>query len=280
MASASPDQPRHAARRKRRFANAARNFAKRAVALPGFTMLTVGGAAGIVLTTVTGAFGTAALPFGQRLAFWSVLIGWNIMKWLAWFAWRVKRREDWARAGAVGAVVVNLPLAIEIPAALWLFGIPAAFDPARVWAEAGAISATLFVVLHFARPRPAPAARPADRGTLYRAGIRDAAAIHAVTAEDHYCRIHLAGGRSVLVLARFADLLAELAGADGEQVHRGAWVAAAAIDGAVRDGRAWRLVLADGARLPVSARHLATVRARGWLAIKPALGVAQTAPGG
>ena len=237
-------------------------------------MLMVGGGAAIVLATIMGAFGTIDMPIGQRLGFWTVLIGWNVAKWLAWLAWMVRRPEDWRRASAIGAVVINLPLPLEIPAALWLFGITTEIDPARIWIEAAAISATLFVVLFFARPRRIVPATLPDDGILFRAGVRDLADVQAVTAEDHYCRLHLAAGARPLVLARFTDTLAELAGIDGEQVHRGAWVAAASVDGAEREGRAWRLVIANGTRLPVSASRVAAVRARGWLKIKPNVGVA------
>jgi hypothetical protein len=172
-------------------------------------------------------------------------------------------------------LVINLPLPLEIPLALRLFGVSTAIDPARTWIEAAAISVTLFVALFLARRAgPAKAVIPADTGILFRAGVRDLADVHGLRAEDHYCRVHLADGRTLLVLARFADLRAELAGVDGEQVHRGAWIAAAGMDGAVRDGRAWRLVLSDGTRLPVSDTYLSAVRARGWLKIKPKLGVA------
>ena len=271
MATLSPDQPARRRRRNRGFAKPLRKFVDRVVALPGFAMLMVGGSAAIVLTTIVGAFGTIDMPLGQRLGFWSVLIGWNMAKWLAWFAWMVRTPRDWRRAGAIGAVVINLPLPLEIPATLWLFGIAGGFDPVRTWIEAGAISATLFVVLIFVRPRHIAPAVLADDGILFRAGVRDLADVQAVTAEDHYCRLHLAGGAKPLVLARFADVLAELAGIDGERVHRGAWIAAASVDGATREGRAWRLVLADGTRLPVSASHVAAVRNRGWLRIKPKL---------
>jgi hypothetical protein len=274
MATLSPDQPGRPRRRNRGFAKSARNFVKRVMALPGFAMLMLGGGAAIVLTTIMGAFGTIEMPFGQRLGFWSVLIGWNILKWLAWFGWMIRGPQDWRRAGAIGAVVINLPLPLEIPATLRLFGIASEIDPARTWIEAAAISATLFVVLFFVRPHRAVPATLADDGILFRAGVRDLADVQAVTAEDHYCRLHLSGGTKPLVLARFADTLGELAGVDGEQVHRGAWVAAARVDGAMREGRAWRLVLADGTRLPVSASHLAAVRQRGWLRIKPGFGVA------
>lgn len=274
MATLSPDQPGPRRRRKNGFAKPFRNFADRVVALPGFAMRTIGGGAAIVLATIMGAFGTIDMPLGQRLGFWAVLIGWNMAKWLAWFAWMVRAPQDWRRAGAIGAVVVNLPLPLEIPATLWLFGIPSDVDPLRTWIEAGAISLTLFVVLFFASPRRRAAPALADDGILFRAGVRDLADVQAVTAEDHYCRLHLAGGAKPLILARFADTLAELAGIDGEQVHRGAWIASASVDGAVREGRAWRLVLADGTRLPVSASYLAMVRQRGWLRIKPGFGVA------
>jgi hypothetical protein len=273
MATLSHDQPDRGRRRNRRFAKSARKFVDRALALPGFAMLLLGGGAAIVLATIMGAFGTIELPLGTRLGFWSVLIGWNIAKWLAWFAWRIRRPEDWRRASAIGAVIVNLPLPLEIPATLWLFGIAGEIDPARTWVEAAAISATLFVVLFFSRARPIVAALAED-GILFRAGVRDLGDVQAVTAEDHYCRLHLMGGAKPLVLARFADVLTELDGIDGEQVHRGAWVAAPAVDGALREGRAWRLVLADGTRLPVSVSHVAALRTRGWLRIKPKLGVA------
>jgi len=275
MATLSPDQPKRQRPRNRGFANAARNFANRVVALPGFVPLTASGLAAIVLATITGAFGTIAMAYPARLGFWSLLIGWNIAKWIVWFAWRVRRPRDWRRAAAIGALVINLPLPLEIPLALRLFGVSTAIDPARTWMEAAAISVTLFVALFLARRAdPAKAVIPADTGILFRAGVRDLAEVHGLRAEDHYCRVHLGDGRTLLVLARFADLRAELAGIDGEQVHRGAWISAAGMDGAVRDGRAWRLVLADGTRLPVSDTYLSAVRGRGWLKIKPKVGVA------
>lgn len=275
MATLSPDQPKRQRPRNRGFANAARNFANHVVALPGFVPLTASGLAAIVLATITGAFGTIAMAYPARFGFWSLLIGWNIAKWIVWFAWRVRRPRDWRRAAVLGALAINLPLPLEIPFALRLFGVSTAIDPARTWIEAAAISVTLFVALFLARRAgPAKAVIPADTGILFRAGVRDLAEVHGLRAEDHYCRVHLGDGRTLLVLARFADLRAELAGIDGEQVHRGAWIAAAGMDGAVRDGRAWRPVLVHGTRLPVSDTYLSAVRARGWLKIKPKVGVA------
>jgi DNA-binding LytR/AlgR family response regulator len=110
----------------------------------------------------------------------------------------------------------------------------------------------------------------APDGLLARAGIADPATLQAIEAEDHYCRLHLAGGRSLLILHRFGDALKEVADLDGAQVHRGAWVSAKDVAGAERYGRRWLLLLAGGARIPVSARFTKIARARGWLRLRRA----------
>lgn len=268
-----PTAPRNAG-----FAKHARNFANRAMALPGFPVLPIAGLAGGILMVVVGAFGTGEMPLGTRIAFWTVLLGWNVLKWQLWFALLVHRTADWSRAAAIGTIILNLPLPIEISLALRLFGVDYAADPARTWSEALAISGAIFLVLLIAgisrrmNPPPAPlVATPSavlPDGLLDRAGLTDPSALHAIEAEDHYCRLHLAGGRSLLVLHRFGDALAEVADYDGAQVHRGAWVAANGIAGARRDGRRWVLLLADGAEIPVSASFAATARDRGWLRVR------------
>ena len=253
------------------FAKRVRRFANRARLLPGFPILPVAGAAAAVLMVVVGAFGTGLLPLATRIGFWAVLMAWNIAKWQLWFAFVVRSPRDWTRAVLIGTPLLNLPLPLEITLALRLFGI--AVSPRRlphVWLDALAISAALFAVIYLAQRRyrsPAVAAAPAitPGGLLSKAGVACPTVLHAVRAEDHYCRLYLADGRAPLVHHRFGDALAELAGFDGRQVHRGAWAASAGVVAAERDGRAWRLVLAGGARLPVSTRFVADLRAQGWL---------------
>lgn len=256
------------------FAKRARNFANRVAALPGFPILPIAGFAAAMLMIIVGAFGTGQMPLAMRAGFWGVLLGWNILKWQIWFALLVHRPTDWPRASAIGALVLNLPLPFEIALSLRLFGIVDTPGLAQTWVQALAISMVVFLVLIIAgirrraEPVPTPAAAPpviAPDGLLARAGITDPAALQAIEAEDHYCRLHLAGGRSLLVLHRFGDALKEVANLDGAQVHRGAWVSARDVAGAERDGRRWLLLLADGARIPVSARFTKIVRARGWL---------------
>lgn len=256
-----------------RFADGARNFVDRVGRrLPGFAGLTVGTFAAIILMVIVGGFGTGALPLGLRSLFWSMLIGWNAIKWQTWFALTVRKPADWWRAAALGTVILNLTLPIEIDAALALCGVESATPAATIWFEALAISAVLFGVIVLVRsPARAPRTVPAPlqaidpEGLLGRAGIASPSALRSIVAEDHYCRVHGADAASALVHHRFRDALDEVACLDGLRVHRGAWVAGAAVAGARRVGRRWRLVLADGRTIPVSARHVAAVRARGWL---------------
>ena len=259
------------------FVKRVRNFANHVAALPGFPILPIAGFAAALLMIIVGAFGTGQMPLAMRAGFWGVLLGWNILKWQIWFALLIRRPTDWARASAIGTLVLNLPLPFEIALVLRLFGIVDAPGPAQIWVKAVAISVVVFLVLLIAgiRRRAEPVAATATTppviapdGLLARAGINDPAALQAIEAEDHYCRLHLTGGRSLLLLHRFGDALREVAELDGAQVHRGAWVSTDGVTGAERDGRRWKLVLADGTRIPVSARFTGVVRAKGWLRLR------------
>ena len=254
---------------KRGFAKRAPGFAKRALPrapVPGFPLLWIACLAAAALMVVTGGFGTGALPLGTRIAFWLLLMGWSALKWQALFAWGVRKPGDWPRVSLFGAIPLNLPLPFEI----WLCGRAVGVEmqavPVEVWLGAAAISTGIFAVcwavawLMLRRMRPVRA----DTGLLARARV-PAGDLAAIEAEDHYCRIHRRDGGSALIHYRFGDALEEVAGLDGLQVHRGAWAAADAVEGAERDGRKWRLLLAGGGSVPVSATYAAAARARGWL---------------
>jgi hypothetical protein len=254
---------------KRGFAKRALDFVKQALPkkpVPGFPLLWVACAAAAALMIVTGGFNTGALPLHTRAAFWLMLMGWNALKWQLLFAWGVRKPTDWPRVALLGTIPLNLPLPLEI----WLCGAAVGVEmramPHDVWLRAAAISAVIFGVcslvawLLLRRLRPVRA----ETGLLARARI-PADDLSAIEAEDHYCRIHRRDGSSALLHYRFGDALEEVAGIDGLKVHRGAWVAAEAVQGAERDGRKWRLLLAGGGSVPVSATYAAEARARGWL---------------
>lgn len=273
MASTLPvDRPR-LVRSKPAFANRVRRFVKPAAArllgLPGFPILWVASAAAAMLMIVTGGFGTGQLPLGMRSLFWMLLLGWGCAKWQIWFVLTVRKPADWMRASLVGSFLLNLPLPVEIGLCLRLLGVAGGPGPWETWLRAlalgAAVLAPIYAITHRPRPIAAPAgAAPSPDRLLARCRIV-AEDLIAVAAEDHYCRVHRRDGSSILLHYRFADALAEVTALDGAQVHRGIWVAAMAVRGAVRDGRRWRLRLADGRLVPVSASHLGAVRSRGWL---------------
>ncbi len=90
------------------------------------------------------------------------------------------------------------------------------------------------------------------------------AEIHAVSAEDHYLRVHTSAGET-MILMRLADAIRELAALPGMQTHRSWWVARQGLaDAAKGDGKV-TLKLKSGAEAPVSRTYLKAVKDAGWL---------------
>jgi hypothetical protein len=276
MASARPvplDRPAAPAG-KRGFANRVLDFANRvrpARPLPGFPYLWIAGGVAVVVMVVVGGFGTGAMPLGRRIAFWLLLMGWSTVKWQAWFYFTVRKQSDWLWSSAASVLVLAVPIPLEIRLFARMIGVngsaPPLFD---TWGRALAIgvcafAGSLLVIWRLARQNAEPVAGglPAG-GLLDRARVRPEA-VAGIEAEDHYCRVRRRDGGGALIHYRFGDAMREVAGLDGLQVHRGAWVAAGAVTGAVREGRRWLLLLEDGSRVAVSATYVAAVRARGWL---------------
>jgi len=234
-------------------------------------------AAALFLCVVAGPFRTDMLAIPTRTLFWGVLIGLNGLKWWAWYRFGAPRAPA-GRGGALGlalagAVVLNLTLPLEIGFMYRAVGKPVEIGWLGLFLMAALISLAISAVIAVARsgqvqpvpPLPPPPAVVAVGGLAARV---DLASVQLLIAEDHYVRLHLASGQRPLILYRFGDALVELAGRDGERVHRGAWVAGGAVVRCRRDGRRWKLVLKDGAEVPVSETYLPAVRARGWLAMR------------
>ncbi|MFZ2031949.1 MAG: LytTR family DNA-binding domain-containing protein [Vitreimonas sp.] len=89
------------------------------------------------------------------------------------------------------------------------------------------------------------------------------AALYAISAEDHYLRLHTSKG-SDLILMRMSDAIAELEGLEGAQTHRSWWVARDAVESTRRDGERLTLVLKGGAEAPVSRPNIRPLREAGW----------------
>jgi len=243
-------------------------------AVPHLPFWLVIGIAVILIAVLVGPFGTFVMPMSARLVLWGVLIGWNMLKWQVWRRYVMARFDDVARALlslAAGSLLLNASIGAEVMLVYRAIGVSVPLPHLWIWLTAAAIS---FIIgcLVIAAPRssadPAPtiaAIEPQLPAFARRGGVIDVRDLHAVEAEDHYVRLHLANGRKPMILYRFGDAMTELASVPGLQVHRGAWIAEHAVAGAMREGRNWRLRLPDGSLLPVSNNFLPAVRARQWL---------------
>lgn len=80
-------------------------------------------------------------------------------------------------------------------------------------------------------------------------------------AQEHYVRI-ATSNEVRMVLCRFSDIVRELPGDRGMQVHRSHWVARSAIAQAVKDGQNMKLVLLSGDSVPVSRSFRSAVETR------------------
>jgi hypothetical protein len=252
------------------FANRAPADAKR-VSRDGLGLALAIYAALIVIASLSGAFGTHRIELGPRFAFWTALILWNAMKWHVWLS-LLSKREGWTWAIAVGAFVLNLTLPFETRIALGTSPAQPLGEYVGIYLSAVAISlvsgvACTVAVRYFGAAKQAGHAPPAVAGQRHEPWSLGCSELElwAIEAEDHYIRLLLADGRQPLVPGRFGDALAQVAHLSGGRIHRGRWVADSAVAGVEREGRGWRVILADGRRLAVSASHVGSLRERGWI---------------
>lgn len=207
--------------------------------------LGIAAAAGAFMALV-GAVETDELPLALRLLYWvpltiaGALLGHGLSALLA----RIPKAG--ANPWVFGAL---LTLAISIPATfvVWLYTdglfrgeldtarLPGFFGPVLV------ISAAMTALMTMVNwPGRVTHARAVGETAAVRFLERlppklKGAAIYAVSAEDHYLRLHTSKG-SDLILMRLADAISELEGLEGAQTHRSWWVAKEAVEGARRDG--------------------------------------------
>lgn len=219
-----------------------------------------------------GAFGSGEASLAYRLIYWTVtmLIGAAVGGVIAHvFA-------EWAALDdrpILRGVLMSLAIAAPLTVLIWAITVLLSDRPWRLadmLAFAGPVYlvSALMTALGHLLDRPvqthaAPAAGAPPR-FLERVPARlRGAAIHAVSSEDHYLRIHTERG-SDLILMRLSDAVAELEGLEGAQVHRSWWVARDAVLGARRgDGRA-TLTVKGGIEAPVSRRYAPALRKAGW----------------
>jgi DNA-binding LytR/AlgR family response regulator len=232
-------------------------------------------AVGAFMGTI-GPYGTDALPGGHVYVYWIAAIVGGGMIGIA-LDETVGRLAGgfWPRLAVSSVLMTPAVTLLVMMLGHWLANQPV--SPSRylnlLW-QVLVISAPVMALraLAWRRPRtvvetrtivapPLPEAEAAFRRRL--SARRRSARLIAVEAHDHYLRVHTDAGPELVTL-RFADALAELAGAHGFRTHRSWWVAADAIE-AVR----WRrgvgeARLAGGLAAPISRTHAPSLKEAGW----------------
>ena len=236
--------------------------------------LAIAGGVGAVLAFV-GAMDSGSVPLVKRLLYWvPLIIGVGLLGHVMSLA-VAKIPKASVNPWLFGAI---LSLALTLPATFVVWGytnlmfgtrIPLAALPGlfgSVFFLSVAMTALMIVVnwpgrvTHAPAPgAPAPAVRFADRLPAKLKG----AVVYAVSAEDHYLRLHTSKGAD-LILMRLADAISELEGLEGAQTHRSWWVARDAVESTRREGDKVLLVLKGGAEAPVSRPNVRALREAGW----------------
>lgn len=216
-------------------------------------------------------------PFGsypaygriERYAFW---VGLSLTGYLCGYvAWkRVRNAPTIARLPAPVAALLAALLS-ALPQTFVVFWAMSLLQPGRTASATGlvalfaAVTAVQLILIaamaQIERSLP-PAASAAETRPLPAVALTESRPI-ALEAQDHYVRVHGLNG-SKLVLKRLSDAMVEVADVEGLQVHRGWWVASAAVAGTfVVDGKRW-IKLVNGMTIPISRARRRDVLARGW----------------
>ncbi|HEX8191598.1 MAG TPA: LytTR family DNA-binding domain-containing protein [Allosphingosinicella sp.] len=231
-------------------------------------------AIGLALAAL-GPFGSYAVPFGTRAAWWIgfILAGYAIFRPLLVVAgWlderlRIGRFAAQLLVLAIGAV----PLSLLIDLFLDRMLAPGTSRFPLLYGQVLGIGIVVGFLMDRLLGTPASTSPPAEAAAPSPLRLRFLARLPptigprllCLSMEDHYVRAHGDLG-SALILMRLRDAIAELDGLPGLQVHRSWWVAADAVERVERDGARLRLRLANGLLVPVARSQEGAVKAQNW----------------
>lgn len=222
---------------------------------------------------VGGAYDTDEFSILHRLAFWLLVSA--LMVFQPSMIERIASRftpptklGSWL--SAILAVLVSIPIiSVEIHLLKWTPLLPREPDP---WIEfipfiaAPVIVIASFVLfLRFAwenrHLQPQQGSHEDESGASESLKALGPEVLY-VRAQDHYLEI-ATDSTNRFVRGRLADLAAK-GDRWGCSPHRSWWVADRAVKQAMRKGRDFQLILADGTTVPVGRSRLEAVKARGW----------------
>jgi DNA-binding LytR/AlgR family response regulator len=236
-----------------------------------------------LLLGLAGPFGSyPAYPTATRYAFWLGLTAAGALAAVAADAVlpATRLRAGAVRTGAV-ALVSAVPMTFVVAWTMSLVQPGRVFTPQQLPALFACVAAVQLLIVYATTtrsatlddaqpPGPAPPLPLSDEeatpaafpsALLSRLPPEIGRDIIALETEDHYLRVHAAGG-SALILMRMADAVALLDPRLGAQVHRRWWVAEAAVAGVRTEGRKLFLCLVNESLVPVGRTFSAAARAR------------------
>lgn len=230
-------------------------------------------AAGLLLARL-GPFDTfSELPAAQRAAYWiglTLLLGVQILVALQLLR-ASPARLHWTAVAALAGLIAAVPSAFEVAWAESLLRVErdlVAIDLVAIYGDVALLAVPLALAMRavMAVRSPGPDRPPAGQLDRLMSALppERRGTLLALAAEDHYLRVYTDRGEA-LILRRFGDALADAAGLDGAQVHRGWWVAREAVTRSEREGDRTFLILANGVRVPVSRTYVRAAREAGLL---------------
>lgn len=243
------------------------------------------------LLSMLGAYGTHQLGLVGAWVYWFALIGGGMVLGSFGFrqvthVWLVGR--PWWAQWAVATVAMTVPMVGLVSVAQTVIGNPVSARHLVVFAgQVMLIVAAVAAVQMLVDPPPQPDVAPqpsASPGLHSESSVKApttaesagpafakrlppkllGADIWALSAEDHYVRVHSSKGAD-LVLIRLADAIAEMDAVDGLRVHRSWWVAKAGVAQIRRRTEGGVVVLHTGVEAPISRSAMPDVIANGWL---------------
>ena len=225
-----------------------------------------------------GPFGTFAMPFGARLLNWMIfaIAGYACFRPViaAGSALAEQTRMPREAGILIACLFASIPTSLLVAALLagLKFGDVRLARLAQLYplvlVIGLAVTGAQMLVRRMRADPPPPELPLADGPSSSPVYPPSSPALHGdilyLRNEDHYIRVHRPEG-SELVLMRMRDAVEALGAADGARVHRGWWVARAAVAQVCKEGRSVSLKLVDGRIVPVSRAMVAPLRKAGWL---------------
>lgn len=226
-----------------------------------------------------GVYETSQIPMPERIVYWAGLMALGVAAGTIITPLVFEKLIPTAHAAiqvALAALLISVPITIGL--ILMEFLSDGTLSEPAWWGQQYFYVLVVTVILTTAAwlvdllgDMKAAATQPATSVALTGGAFTDrlpvkfrSGLIYAVSAEDHYLRVHTSVGET-MILMRLADAVRELAALEGQQTHRSWWVAKQGLADITRGDGKVTLKLKSGAEAPVSRTYQKAVKDAGWL---------------